>query len=509
MNTDEMIPRFWPAGQHDATWRGPPGLRRTYGCLHRWLTAALLLALSGVPLATAEEARPIVVLVMADDQGWGEMAYYGHPHLQTPQFDAFAREGVRFDRFYAAAPVCSPTRASVLTGRHPNRSAVFKHGRPLRPQEVTLAEVLAGEGYRTGHFGKWHLGSVRKGSPVNPGAQGFDAWVSSENYFDLDPILSDRGRAVPRTGDTSDITVDEALKFIREYSAGRQSFLAVIWFASPHGPMQAREQDRAPYAHLDLLKQQIDYFGEIAGMDRAFGRLRRELRELGLRENTLLWYCSDNGAPPVVGSTGGRRSHKGTIYEGGLAVPAILEWPARIKAPRVITAPAVTSDIYPTVVEYTGARVGRQPPLDGRSLRPLLEGTASGRNGGIGFWNHPVRGLGVPTTLMDELYAAQQHGREPDDPVRLHLDAGEIKQQLPLDHFPGHAAWLAGYWKLHRIEEEKTGAVAWELYDLASDPVEARNVIAQEPELTRTMQNALRDWQQSVARSQNGADYSR
>src|SRR3954465_12859097 len=115
--------------------------------------------------AAAEDALPNIVLVMADDQGWGDMAYNGDPVVKTPNFDAFSQEGVRFDRFYAAAPVCSPTRASVMTGRTPNRSAVFQWGWPLRPQETTIAEVLRGAGYRTGHFGKWHLGSVRKDQP--------------------------------------------------------------------------------------------------------------------------------------------------------------------------------------------------------------------------------------------------------------------------------------------------------------------------------------------------------
>ena len=131
--------------------------------------------------------KPNIVLCMADDQGWGDMAYNGHPILKTPNFDAMAASALRFDRFYAAAPVCSPTRGSVMTGRHPNRFGCFKWGYTLRPQEITIAEALKTAGYVTGHFGKWHLGSVRKGSPVNPGASGFDEWFSSPNFFDNDP----------------------------------------------------------------------------------------------------------------------------------------------------------------------------------------------------------------------------------------------------------------------------------------------------------------------------------
>src|SRR5687768_5654218 len=203
-----------------------------------------------LPLPAATTSRPNFVLVMADDQGFGDMAYQGHKDLHTPHFDALAREGIRFDRFYAAAPVCSPTRGSVLTGRTPNRYGCFSFGRPLRPQEVTIAEALKTAGYRTGHFGKWHLGSVQQASPVSPGASGFDEWVSSPNFFDLDPVLSVRGKATPFKGDTSDITVDLALNFIRGSVEQKLPFLAVVWFGSPHSPYQALASDRERYRSL-------------------------------------------------------------------------------------------------------------------------------------------------------------------------------------------------------------------------------------------------------------------
>ncbi|MCI0463794.1 MAG: sulfatase-like hydrolase/transferase [Gemmataceae bacterium] len=451
---------------------------------------------------------PNIVLVMADDQGWGDMAYNGHPHLKMPNFDALAREGLRFDRFYAAAPVCSPTRGSVMTGRHPNRFGCFQWGHSLRPQEVTLAEALKPAGYHTGHFGKWHLGGVQKASPVSPGASGFDVWVSSPNFFDLDPILSDQGKAMPFKGDSSDVTVDVALKFIRDCAAKKQRFLAVVWFGSPHAPHQALDADRKPYAGLPA---ELQHFGgECTAMDRAFGRLRAELRELGLRDNTLLWYCSDNGALPKVGSSGGRRGQKGAIYEGGLLVPALLEWPARVKAPRVIATPCATSDIYPTLLELAGARVNHQPPLDGISLVPLIEGKPNDRTKPIGFWNHPVAGIRtLAKEWMEELHAAQRAGREPTDPAKLFPDAGKIREQRPLDRFPGHAAWLDGSWKLHRIENLKTNAVTWELYDLATDAKESRDLLAQQPERVAAIRKDLEAWLTSVVRSLNGEDYAR
>ncbi|MEZ0387534.1 MAG: sulfatase-like hydrolase/transferase [Verrucomicrobium sp.] len=455
---------------------------------------------------TAGSNRPNIVLVMADDQGWGDMAYNGHPKLKTPNFDALAQEGIRFDNFHAAAPVCSPTRGSVMTGRTPNRFGCFSWGHTLRPQEVTLAEALKPAGYRTGHFGKWHLGSVQKDSPVNPGNSGFDEWVSAPNFFDLNPVLSDQGKAVEFEGDSSDVTVDLALKFIRKNAEAKQPFFAVVWFGSPHSPHQALEADRVPYA--DLPPAQQNFLGEITAMDRAFGRLRQEIKDLGVRDNTILWYCSDNGALPKVGSSGGRRGNKGTVYEGGLLVPALLEWPARFASPKVVTLPCVTSDIYPTLLDVADVTVPNQPTLDGVSLLGLISGREKEREQPIGFWDRGKKGVQTPSKKwMDELLAAQKDGREPNDPERLNKDAAVIGEPVPLNQFPGHAAWLDGAWKLHRIEDPKTHEVEWELYNLEADPNETRVLFAEQPDRMPAMQEALDAWLKSVAKSLNGDDY--
>ena len=211
--------------------------------------------------------KPNIVLVMADDQGWGDMAYNGHPVVKTPNFDRAAARGLRFDRFYAAAPVCSPTRASVMTGRHPNRMGVFKWGYPMRPQERTIAEALRTVGYTTGHFGKWHLGSVRKQSPAHPGVNGFDAWLSAPNFFDNDPILSRQGTAVQTQGESSQVTADAALAWMKEQVGSDRPFLAVVWFGSPHSPHRAAEEDRRWYEDQPPAAQH--FLGEVTGMDRA------------------------------------------------------------------------------------------------------------------------------------------------------------------------------------------------------------------------------------------------
>lgn len=456
--------------------------------------------------AAAPAGPPNIVLVMADDQGWGDMAYNGHPALKTPHFDALARSGIRFDRFHAAAPVCSPTRGSVMTGRTPNRFGCYSWGFPIRPQEITIAEALKAAGYRTGHFGKWHLGSVQQASPVSPGASGFDTWVSAPNFFDLDPILSVGGKATPFQGDSSDVTAEQAIRFIKESAGKPEPFLAVVWFGSPHDPHRALESDRTPYAGLPPAQQ--NFLGEITAMDRAFGRIRDTLAELGLRDDTLLWYCSDNGALPKVGSSGGRRGAKGSIYEGGLLVPALIEWPGRWKDARVIETDCVTSDIYPTVLELAGATVDRQPPVDGQSLVALLDGKAESRTRPIGFWSYPIAGIRTPSKeWMEELYADQSAGREPADPARVVPDAAEIEVKLPLDRFQGHSAWLDGPWKLHRIDAPKGDEVRWELYNLADDPREQHDLAESQPDRAGAMRRALEGWLESVARSQNGEDY--
>jgi arylsulfatase A-like enzyme len=452
---------------------------------------------------THAEQKPNIVLCMADDQGWGDMAYNGHKILKTPHFDSMAAETLRFDRFYAAAPVCSPTRGSVLTGRHPNRYGVFKWGHSLRPQETTIAEALKTAGYSTGHFGKWHLGSVRKGSPVTPGGAGFDEWFSAPNFFDNDPILSRKGVAVQTRGESSIVTVDAAIEFIRSQSKARQPFLAVVWFGSPHGPHIAAEEDRTLYS--DHPRNFANFYGEITGMDRAFGKLRNELKTLGLTQNTILWYCSDNGGLRRVGTTGGR-AHKGSVYEGGLRVPALLEWPARFTKPSVTNVVCNTSDIYPTLLDIAGVKMDNQPPLDGVSLLPLIDGKMESRPKPMGFWDYTIGGISTPSKKwMAELLKAQKQGKEPDNKERLRLNAAEIKKQYPIDTFPGHSAWLDWPYKLHRIQ--KKGPIKFELYNLADDPMEAKDLLNELPDKVEAMKKPLNDWLVSVVRSLNGRDY--
>jgi arylsulfatase A-like enzyme len=475
------------------------------------LPLALVLGLGGVCcFSLSASDRPNIVLVMADDQGYGDMGYTGHPFIKTPHFDKASRSGIRFDQFYAAAPVCSPTRASVMTGRHPNRMGVFKWGYPMRPQETTIAEVLRENGYATAHFGKWHLGSVRQSSPANPGANGFDYWVSAPNFYDNDPILSHQGKAVQHHGESSELAVNLAVDWIQDQTEGDRPFFAVIWFGSPHGPHRAIEADQALYKDQpDALKH---FFGEVTGMDRAFGTLRNRLEALGVRDNTILWYCSDNGALPKVGSTAGYRGNKSKVYEGGLRVPAFLEWPDRIKQPTAIQVRATTSDIFPTLLDWLDIPVPHETVLDGVSLVPYLNHKNRQRRGGMGFWDYVAPGIGTPSAQwMSELLDAQENGGDLEPHVSSQNAALLPDPRYPKDQFPGHSAWIDGDWKLHRIEN-KQSQVTWELYNLHSDPAEtddllSRPVRADSRFPVERLRNDLASWLGSVVDSLNGEDY--
>jgi arylsulfatase A-like enzyme len=468
-----------------------------------FIIAAFLTLLQCAPGGKTEDELPNIILCMADDQGWGDMAYMGHPVIRTPNFDAMAAEALRFNRFYAAAPVCSPTRGSVMTGRNPNRFGCFSWGRTLRPNEITIAEVLKEAGYVTGHFGKWHLGSVRIGSPVNPGTSGFDEWFSAPNFFDNDPILSREGKAIQTEGESSMVTMDAALEFIRKHEGKEKPYFAVIWFGSPHGPHRAAAEDSIIYT--DQPYELRHFYGEITGMDRAFGKLRSTLKQMDSHENTILWYCSDNGGLPKVGTTGGR-GHKGQIYEGGLKVPALIQWPARIKEPRITWIPANTSDIYPTLLDIAGIEADPDRPLDGISLVPVIHGNMDRRSKPMGFWQYPVGGIGTPSARwMAELLEAQKNGDMVGDSSKLRLEANVITP-YPVDTLPGHAAWLDWPWKLHRIQD-KTGEINWELYNLERDSLETDNLLESNPDKASEMQVSLEKWQNSVVNSMNGGDY--
>lgn len=413
--------------------------------------------------AVADE-KPNVVLVMTDDQGWGETGYYNHPVLKTPNLDKMAANGLRFDRFYAGAPNCSPTRATVMTGRSNDRTGVRNHGYPLRRQEKTLAHAMRQAGYATGHFGKWHLNGIRgPGIPIlksddhGPGRFGFDEWLSVTNFFDRDPLMSRKGTFVEFDGDSSEIIVDEALEFIGQQVSTNRPFFTVIWYGTPHSPFRASEDDKKTFGSLDTSSQ--NHYGELVAMDRSVGALRKGLRGLGVADNTIVWFCSDNGGlgklePETVG---GLRGLKGTVFEGGLRVPGIVEWLAVIDRPRITEYPAATMDIFPTLADIVGMPDSAMlKPCDGTSIRALFDG-----------------------------------------------EIGPRKKPIPFRH-TGRAAFIDNDYKLltKKLDRDK-----FQLYDLGNDPNETEDLFESKPEVAGRMVKEFKAWNRQVEDSIDGKDY--
>ena len=280
----------------------------------------------------------------------------------------------------------------------------------MRTGEITIAEALKKAGYATAHFGKWHLGSVRADSAACPGANGFDEWASAPNFYENNPLFSHNGKVIEVKGESSLATMEIALRWIRKVAEADKPFLAVIWFGNPHGPHIGVDKFLKPYAKEAKAMQ--NFYGEITGMDAAMGELRKGLREMDKHEDTLLWYTSDNGGLKPS-SMGGLSGKKGNLLEGGIRVPAILEWPAKIPEPRTSSAPCNTSDFYPTLLELAGVSLPKdQPPLDGISLVPLIEGKTDVRKKAMGFWDFPAPGRGRRARAMLESLRKEQQAGE-------------------------------------------------------------------------------------------------
>ncbi len=428
------------------------------------LCLALLASFTGrASAASTATTRPHIVFVMADDMGWGQTGYRGHPVLKTPNLDAMAASGLRFDRFYAGGPVCSPTRASVLTGRSHERTGVLSHGYALRLQEKTIAQALKGAGYVTGHFGKWHLNGHRgPGVPIlasderHPGKFGFDDWVSVSNFFDVDPLMGRAGKVEQLKGDSSEVAVGEAVKFLERHRTGDRPMFAVIWYGTPHSPFKALDADKAAFGALN--DASANHYGELVAMDRSIGTLRQKLRELGLASNTLLVFCSDNGGLPEIRpeTVGGLRGNKGSVFEGGIRVPGIIEWPAVIQ-PRITNTPACVMDLFPTVADIVGLPASVMvKPVDGISLRPLFARETGARGQPFGFRYQAKR------ALVDDRY---------------------------------------------KLLTENLSGGKFQLYDLIADPNETRDLSTERPEIAAKLQQQLLAWNTSMDASFAGRDY--
>jgi arylsulfatase A-like enzyme len=429
--------------------------------------------------------RPNFVIFLTDDQGYGDLSCMGQTDFRTPHLDRLAATGVRFTNWYSNSPVCSPSRAALLTGRYPGNAGVrailagHRTATGLPPEVPTLATVLRGAGYATGIVGKWHLGLAAGSRPQD---HGFDAsfgfmagcvdyyshifyWGMNRGGPGNDPThdLWANGAEVWRNGEyLTDVIADEAVAFVRRAATQDAPFLLYVPFNAPHYPMHAPQKylDRFP----DLPPDRRIMAAMLSAMDDAVGAVVAELERQGILDHTCLFFMSDNGPsretrnwldgradPYYGGSAGGLKGHKFSLFEGGIRVPGILCWPDRVPAGQVVHAPAAAMDIFPTFLD--AAEVAYDGEMDGRSLLPAVTAGAPSPHDRL-FWE------------MDDQTAVRQ------GPWKLVLNGRLVEGAPPED-------------TVH-------------LANLDDDPGERHNLATAHPDLAADLTAAAEIWRQGI-----------
>lgn len=449
------------------------------------LRLILLLAAFCVASHAAEARPPNIVIILADDLGYGDLGCYGHPKFKTPRIDRMAAEGARLTQFNTPLPFCAPTRASLMTGRYPFRCGLSQNPAPdggpdadalrLPAGEVTLAQVLKAAGYATGMIGKWHLGHKSGALPTD---RGFDEYLGIPYSNDMRPVqLLEGTQRVEYPVAQTTLTVryaERAVDFIRR-SAERPFFL---YFAEamPHKPLAASEKN--------YKKSGAGLYGDaLADLDDSVGAVLDALKAAGVEENTLVLFTSDNGAT-FGGSTGGLRGMKGSCYEGGFRVPCIARWPGKIPAGRASAQPAVMMDLFATVLHATGAKMPDDRVLDGRDIMPLFTSDAASPHEVIfGQQNSKL------ATVRDARW--KLHVLKPGGGLAGVYKPGE-KYVDPRG--PDGVTILAPYEQAQPSEHPglQTGDAAkpMQLFDFQNDPGEQNDVAAEHPEEVKRLKAA-------------------
>lgn len=388
-----------------------------------------------------------MLLILTDDQGWGDISSHNNPTLRTPNMDRIAAEGARLDRFYVM-PVCSPTRAGLLTGRYHLRSGV--HGvtrgeETMRADEVTIAEVLKANGYATGAFGKWHNGAHY---PNHPNGQGFDEFIGFcaghwNNYFDTG--LEHNGKPIKSRGYIADYLTDQAISFIKKNRD--KPFLCYVPYNPPHSPFQVPDTYFNRFKAKGLDDTLACVYAMCENLDDNIGRMLATLEELSILDNTIVIFITDNG-PNTNRYNGDMRGRKGSPHEGGSRVPCFIRWPKVIKPGTVVQKITSHIDILPTLVDLLALEKAETKPLDGVSIRPLLQGNTA---------NWPDRYLFT-------------HWK----------DRGAVRTQT------------------HRLVLTPSYE---SLFDMVNDPGETRDISAENPELFTKLKSAFNTWYAEVSKN--------
>ena len=438
--------------------------------------------------ARADE-RPNIILLLADDLGYGDLSCFGSPAVKTPNIDRLATEGLRCNRFYAGSAVCSPTRASVLTGRYPLRFGITKHfndrNQWLPESATTVAELLKDAGYNTAHVGKWHLGGLhvdemgtRMTNQPGPRQHGFDFY---QTQVEQQPIRSKMGRerTLFRKGGTvllrndqrisdddpyypkhfTDANGDFAVEMIEKFSAQEKPFFINMWWLVPHKPYEpAPEPHWSATTADDISDDQHRFRSMVQHMDAKVGEILKKLDELKIADNTLVLFTSDNGAA-YEGFIHDLKGGKTDLHDGGIRVPMLARWPAAIPAGQTSEAFGHTNDLLPTFCDAAGVELSSKLPIDGLSLLPHLKGgdPPSDEARATVFWQ---------LNLYKKL---QRHYPKPKP------FATEVARR--------------GKWKLLAL-----GGKPVELFDIEADPNEKQNVMADHPDLVTSMSAEITQW---------------
>ena len=411
-------------------------------------SASVLAPISACRSLTAGQAetaaRPNVLLIMTDDQGWGDIRSHGNAMIDTPVADRLASEGARFDRFFVC-PVCAPTRASLLTGRYHLRTGthgVTRGYETMRSEEVTMAEALKQGGYTTGCFGKWHNGAHY---PQHPSGQGFDEFVGFcaghwNNYFDT--TLEHNGKPLKTNGYITDVLTDAACRFIETNRS--RPFFCYVPYNAPHGPFQVPDRYFDKYKARGLDDKLACIYGMCENLDDNVGRLLRRLDELKLRDNTIVLFLTDNG-PNSDRFNGGMKGRKASVDEGGVRVPLFVRWPGKIEPGTEIRQIAAHIDLFATILDLCDVPMPDTLPQDGVSLVPLLKRQAQS-------W---------PDRML----------------FTFRTPGGSIGN-------------LRGAVRTQRWRAVKAGR-GWTLYDMSADPGQERNLAETAPETLRPLREAF------------------
>ena len=480
--------------------------------------AVLFTVIGKLQPAYSQETRdglPNIVFMIADDLGYGDVGYNGGV-AHTPNLDQMARgpNTIHLTRYYSGSPVCSPSRGSLLTGRNPNRYCIWyanvgsdsddfiiPQRMPLPPTELTVAEVLKSAGYKTALFGKWHLGDlkpVQRGNPrwpvSHPGMHGFDEWLVTGrsapthnlncgcfknasslcqplgHYTEMPPCSNYYSMNAnntrlehldgPLRGDDSLFLLDQFEEFLSKAVQSNKPFFVLLAFHSVHIRYIASHENAEPYLAMTFDRNHADYYGSITAMDSAVGGVRRLLQQYNVSRNTMLWFTSDNGPlRSTPGSTGGLRGSKATLYEGGIRVPGLIEWPAMVSENRVSHFPVVASDLLPTVGEIIGNNMSSNV-LDGISILPMIRNEQNTRNATIKW------AFKVPANFSRQYQAA-----------------------ISGDRFKVYA----------KYNNDRVAAAY--LYDLSADPAESADVKERYVEEFESLKHELEEWRQSLIHS--------